>query len=295
MEGRLGSAMPPSAGRRRLRTVLRREREAANMTQDHVAIAMDWSLSKVIRIESGAVNISTNDLRALLDLYSVDAPGRRAELIEMARAARRPPWWAEYRDVMTPAVTYYVELEASAAELRFFNNTLIPGLFQTEAYARAAILSSAPTGVSKQTIDEYLAVRMRRQVETLDQAVPPRIMVVLDEAAIRRQVGGASVLSKQLNHLIQLAHRPDLTIKVVTFASGAHAGPAGPYIIMDFSDPEEEKPVLFSEGAFHDELARERSDVIANYRQSFERLSAAAMDSDASIAFIRSAIDDLWR
>jgi transcriptional regulator with XRE-family HTH domain len=289
------STTPPSAGRRRLRTVLRRERESANMTQDQVAIAMDWSLSKVIRIEAGNVNISPSDLRLLLDLYDVSAPDVRKDLIELARAARRPPWWAEYRETMSQALVYYVGLEPEAEELRIFNNSLMPGLVQTKAYARAAIVGSVPRPLTDDDVTARVAVRMRRQTEIFDQPSPPRLIIALDETVVRRQVGGAQVLSRQLLHLTQLAQRPHVTVRLVTFASGAHTGTYGPYILMDFADPEVNKPLLFSEGAFDDSLVRERPEVIANYRKSFERLSEVALDPDASVAFIRKAIDDLWR
>lgn len=291
----MSTTMPPSAGRRRLRTILRREREAANMTQDQVSIAMDWSLSKVIRIETGAVNISTNDLRALLDLYRVSASDLRNDLIELAKTARRPPWWTEFRDTLSTAMVYYIGLEPNAAEIQFFNNALVPGLLQTEDYARAAIHGSAPDELGEDRMEILLAVRMRRQVEVFGRPDPPQLTVVLDEAALRRQIGGPEILSKQLGHLLQLASRPHVTVQVIPFASGAHTGTFGPYIILNFLSPEFDKPVLFSEGAFDDDLVRERPEVIENYRRSFDRVAASALDAEASVEFIRRTIAELWQ
>jgi transcriptional regulator with XRE-family HTH domain len=288
------STPAPSVDRRRLRTILRREREKAQMTQDQVAIAMDWSLSKIIRIESGIVNISTNDLRALLDLYAV-ATTTKDELIELARAARRPPWWAEYRDSMSPQLVSYIGLEPHAAELHFFHNTLIPGILQTRAYAYAAIHGSAPEALDPAVADLQLEVRVRRQAEFFDQPSPPRLVVVLDEAAIRRQVGGPATLAKQLNHLIDLSHRPDVTIRIIPFTHGAHAGAFGPYIIMDFADPQSEPSVLFTEGASEEGMVREKPEVIDVYRRSFDQLSDSSLDPVKSIEFIGRVRDELWR
>jgi transcriptional regulator with XRE-family HTH domain len=275
--------------RRRLRTVLRTARERARMTQEQVATAMDWSPSKIIRIESGMVSISTNDLRALLDLYDVATPEQRSDLIVLARTARRPPWWAEYRDSLSRAFIYYIGLEPNAAELRFFNGTLIPGLLQTEAYATAALAGSAPREISEADAGYRLKVRMTRQVEFFDQERPPRLTVVLDEAALRRRVGGDDIMRDQLGRLVEIAELPHVTIRVIPFWHGAHSGTFGPYVIMDFHDPAAEPPVLFLEGALDDELVREKPDVVEKYREAFRRLTVAALDPEETIAIIRRA------
>jgi transcriptional regulator with XRE-family HTH domain len=282
----------PSADRRRLRTILRREREGVHMTQDQVAIAMDWSLSKVIRIESGSVSISTNDLRALLDLYQVNVPRQREELIGLARAARRPPWWAEYRDSLSPAFVYYIGLEPSAAHLRFFNNTIVPGLIQTRDYATAAIIGSAPEELKPETLETRLAVRMRRQQELFGAPTPPELTVVLDEAAVRRQVGGPAVLRGQLAHLIELAPLPNVALHVIPFERGAHPGTFGPYIIMDFPDPDVEAPVLLHDGAF-DDMIREKPEAISTYRRSFDLIRAVALDPAETVDFLAAIRDSL--
>jgi transcriptional regulator with XRE-family HTH domain len=287
--------MPTPAGsvdRRRLRTVLRRERETARLTQDQVAAAMDWSLSKIIRIESGTVSISTTDLRALLDLYDVSTPEQKSELVALARSARRPPWWAAFRDFLTPAFVYYIGLEPNAAELSFFSSTLLPGILQTDEYARAALVASAPD-LDDSMIQMRLNVRLKRQSELFDQPSPPRLSVVLDEAAVRRQVGGSQVLRQQLEHLTEIAHRPYVRLRVVPFASGAHAGTFGPYVLMDFPDPVTDPPVLFHEGALEDEMVREKPGVVETYRRSFAHLRSTALEPAPSLEFIRRAMDDL--
>jgi len=279
--------------RRRLRTVLRTAREQARMTQEQVAAAMDWSPSKIIRIESGSVSISTNDLRALLELYDVATPEQRSDLIVLARTSRRPPWWAEYRDSLSRAFIYYIGLEPNAAELRFFNGTLIPGLLQTEDYAAAALTGSAPRVISAEAAAQRLSVRMIRQVEFFEQDEPPLLTVVLDEAALRRRVGGDDVMRDQLGRLAEIAGQPRVTVRVIPFTRGAHSGTFGPYVIMDFPDPEAEPPVLFLEGALDDELVREKPHVVEKYREAFQRLTDAALDPVETIEIIRRAAAEI--
>lgn len=281
----------PSVDRRRLRTILRHERDLAKMTQDQVATAMDWSLSKVIRIESGAVKISTNDLRALLDLYRM-SPERANELLELARAARKPPWWTEYREHLSPSFVYYLGLEPDAAEVRTFHSTIIPGIVQTGAYARATIAGTALEPLSSETMERRFKVRMRRQSEFFGQANHPRLHVVLDESAIRRLVGDTQVMREQLLHLVGLANDPQVTIQVIPFAHGIHVGTSGPYIIIDFPDPEA-VPVLYLEGAFDDETVKEKPEAIETYRRSFRQLQASALDPAQSIEFIRQVAEGL--
>jgi transcriptional regulator with XRE-family HTH domain len=279
--------------RRRLRNVLRTAREQARMTQEQVATAMDWSPSKIIRIESGMVNISTNDLRALLDLYNVATPEQRSDLIVLARTARRPPWWAEYRDSLSRPFIYYIGLEPNARELRFYNAIMVPGLLQTEAYARAALIGSAPREISDENAAFRLKVRMTRQDEFFGQNRPPELTVVLDEAALRRRVGGDEIMREQLGRLAELAALPHVKIHVIPFTHGAHSGTFGPYVIMDFPDPAAEPPVLFLEGALDDELVREKPHVVAKYREAFRRLMLAALDPDETVGMIRRAAAEI--
>ena len=188
----------PTVGRRRLRTVLRRAREAAGLTQEQVAAAMDWSLSKLIRIEAGTVSISTNDVKALSQHYHLDDPQQVRDLVELARLSRRRPWWAAYRDAVPASFAAFIGLEAEADGLQFFQAVGMPGLLQTERYARA-IVAASPSSTSGADSDKALTVelRLRRQREVLGRAVPPRIEAVLDEAALRRQLGGRACLRGQ--------------------------------------------------------------------------------------------------
>jgi hypothetical protein len=252
---------------------------------------MEWSQSKIIRIESGSVSISVTDLRALLALYHVADQQRVDELLALARAARRRTWLAPYRDLLSPAFATYVELEADTSVMRHFHATLVPGILQTPEYASACIVESMSAIDRQAGSSLFLEIRLRRQREVFDQDSPPDLVLVLDEAVLRREIGGRSVMAAQLKHLIDLATRPHVEILVIPFSSGAHAGVFGPFVIMDFADPED-KPVLYREGAFMDELVRDRSDLIGTYRETFDHLVATALDEAESLAFIRRVAEE---
>ena len=204
----------PAIHRRRLRTEVRNARETAGMTQRDVAKAMDWSQSKLIRIESGQVNISTNDLRALLAHYGVD-PTRINALVAVARAAREPGRWSIYRDVVTPEFIAFLGCESSASIIRSFEPFLIPGLLQTEEYART-VLSSLVEAENRHKVDSLVDLRIERQ-ELLVRQPAPNLHFIMDEAVIRRVIGGRDVMRRQLRHLQELAEYPEITIRVIPF------------------------------------------------------------------------------
>lgn len=279
----------PSVERRRLRSILRRERDALGLTQDQVATAMEWSLSKVIRIESGSVSITTNDLKALLDLYGVK---EKAPLLELARAARKAPWWNDYRDDLAAPFVYFLGLEGNAARMQHFHPSLVPGILQTAGYAREVFERYEPDPISSETLDRRVELRMRRLNEFLNQHPAPAMEVILDEAVVRRMVGGAEVMKCQLDHLYELSTRPEVSIQVLPFSKGAHPGGSGTFIIMDFAD-EDAAPVIYLEGAFHDQVVREKPEVLEVYRKVFARLQAMALSPDESAEFIRRVASDL--
>lgn len=282
------AASAPSIERRRLRAILRRERDTVGMTQDQVAAAMEWSLSKVVRIESGAVSITTNDLKALLDLYRVDD---KDALLDLARAARKPPWWSGYRDQLTSAFVYFVGLESNAARMQHFHPSLVPGILQTEAYAREVLKQYAVSPLVPEGLDQRVEVRMRRLDEFLKQTPPPSMEVILDEAVVRRLVGGPAVMKDQLEHLLRLGSRIKLTIQVLPFSRGAHPGNSS-IIIMDFDD-EDVTPVVYLEGVFHDEMVKEKPEVLETYREVFARLRSLALSPDESAELIRRVASEL--
>lgn len=240
--------------RRRLRNELRKAREQAAMTQRDVAKAMDWSLSKLIRIETGTVNISTNDLRMLLALYAME-PDRITALVDLAKAAREVPRWNIYRDVVSAEHIAFLGYESSASVIRNYEPQLVPGLLQTEDYAREVMRTLAPDDA--QRADALIDLRMHRQ-QILDRENPPELHFIMDEAVLYRMVGGLRVTRQQLLRLRELADHPHVTMRVVPFTAGLYRLTRGPYVLFEFPDPEDEY-VLYLESAHGHDIIRENS------------------------------------
>jgi transcriptional regulator with XRE-family HTH domain len=280
---------PPSplVQRRRLRTELRRARAEARKTQDQVATAMDWSLSKVIRIETGAVGISTNDLRALLNLYAVHDADQTEELIELARASRQTSWLSRYRADITPQYLQYVEYEEAASVLRMYDPLLLPGLLQTQGYAAAVLRTLADPGTSAEVVRNRIEIRLTRQ-RLLEQVTPPALICVLDESVISRIVGEQEVAPDQLARLIELASRPNITIQIVPFTAGLHRGLLEPFIILEFPDPED-GDVLYLESSRDAIFSHDEDGEISGYREVFEQLRNISFSRADTLDYLRNA------
>lgn len=222
----------PVAAQRRLRVELRHLRERQHLTQQQVADALEISLSKVIRMENGIVHIQRNDLDALLRLYEVTEKKQIEDLLAIARASRQEAWWDRYRSEYNRRFITTIGLEASASIIRQFQLLLIPGLLQTEDYART-IIGTYDTG--EDGINLGVRVRMERQ-QLLDADLGQKLFFIVDEAAIRRQVGGPSVMREQLVRLKELNRRPNISIQVIPFSKGAYLGIRGSFKIFEFDD-----------------------------------------------------------
>jgi transcriptional regulator with XRE-family HTH domain len=276
---------PPALHRRRLRTELREARQETDLTQQEVASAMDWSLSKVIRIESGAVSITTNDLKALLQFYNIVDQRRIEELITLARAARRSSWLSRYRESLPPRFFQYVEYENSASIIRTFEPMAVPGLLQTRQYA-TDIMQKFGLNESPDALNNRIEVRMKRQ-ELLEQSGPPQYFALLDEAVIRRLMGEPSLLKEQIKKLINLAQRPNMTIEIVPFSAGIHAGLVQTFVILEFSHPED-NDLLYLESASREVvLSREEAGDISEHREVFEQLRALSFGPEGSLDYMR--------
>jgi hypothetical protein len=244
---------------------------------------MDWSLSKLIRIEAGSVSISTNDVKALLGHYRMTDPQQIDELVELARVSRRRTWWSQYRDTLPSAYVSYIGLETEASGLSFFQPSGIPGLLQTETYARGAVTAASTTvgaTIDEAEIEVRHAIRMRRQQEVLDRPDRPTIDVVLDEAALHRQTGGPDTLREQLEHLVRVGQMPRVTIRVLPFTAGDYA-PQGPFIILHFPD-EDDADVVYLEGVLAQDVVDRPAEVTA-YQQMFERLREMSLAPEESL------------
>ena len=280
----------PAVQRRRLRTELRRARQQAGLTQDQVAEAMEWSLSKVIRIEAGTVGISANDLKVLLGYYKIVDDDQVASLLALARAGRERPWQSVYRDAVSPRLLQFIEFEAAASISRNFQPLVVPGLLQTEEYARV-IFRQFSEDVPDKRIDAQVEVRMRRQ-ELLDRDDSPLLFFILDEAATRRLIGGRDVMRRQLRRLTEMAARPHVTVEVVPFSAGAHPGLQGSFVIQEFPDPADDD-VLYLESPQGEVISRDDPDLILHYREVFEDLRHLSLGPEGSLTFLDKLADDM--
>ncbi|ADP78724.1 helix-turn-helix domain-containing protein [Pseudofrankia inefficax] len=247
----------PAVQRRRLRSELRKAREAAGKTQKAVAEEMDWSPSKLIRIETGLVNISTNDLRALLQSYDVSAD-RIPGLIETAKAAREQTPWNAYRGVASPELIAFLGYESSASIIRYFEPVLVPGLLQTEEYARVVISTILEQPPESQDVNDLVELRVDRQERVLHGGSPPECHFLLDEPVILRAVGGKDVMRRQLRHLREQMEQSNITVRVVPLSYGLYEHVRVPYTLLEFPDPADED-VLYLEDAVDELIVRENS------------------------------------
>jgi hypothetical protein len=251
---------------------------------------MDWSLSKVIRIEVGSVGISTNDLKALLRHYKIVDPDRTQELVALARAARERSWWSKYRDVAPPGLFQLIGYESATSTLRNFEPLIVPDLLQTEEYARATI-----RGLVDRTpgdlVDTQTEIRMRRQA-LVDRSDPPLLFFVLDEAVVRRLVGGAGVMRRQVHRLIEMADRPHVTIEIVPFSAGIHPGLNGSFVLLEFPDAEDDD-VLYLENHGGTQISRDIQEEIVTYREAYEHLRRVSLGPEDSISYLAKMADEI--
>jgi transcriptional regulator with XRE-family HTH domain len=263
------------AARRELAGELRRLRGARRGAE--VAAALGWSESKLSRIETARTGISDADLERLLRAYG-STPLDRSRLRELASRGRARVWWAPYRSSVAERYDEYVALEAEAAVMSEWEAQVVPGLLQTDEYARAVIEVGA--GVrDAETIQRRTALRMARQ-SVLTRDPPPRLRVVLDESALHRAVGGAGVLRRQVSRLYDASHRPGVELRVLPFAAGAHAALGEAFVIFEFEDAER-PPVVHSEDLVGGQLRSKAADVLI-YREAFADLCRRALSIEAT-------------
>ncbi|MFE6328951.1 helix-turn-helix domain-containing protein [Streptomyces sp. NPDC057838] len=227
----------PMFYRQHLSSQLQAARKRAGYSQPDVARETGWSLSKVMRLESGRVKISMTDLKALISYYDL-SPENAADLRRAAEEARRQPWWYDYRSLLSEAFQSYLGYEASAAVIRNFEALYVPGLLQSESYARAVLQQSV---VPEK--DELLDLRMKRQERMLREDAETELRFLIDEAALRRVVGSRALMQEQIEHLESVSLLDHVSIGVVPFASGLYPLLRSPYVIFEFARPEQERLV----------------------------------------------------
>jgi transcriptional regulator with XRE-family HTH domain len=275
----------PTLRRRRLGAELKRCREAAGLTQENVSRHFEWHAAKVTRIETARVTVTARDVRDLLSLYGVTDPDYREALVELARQSRERTWWTDYRDIMRPGA--YVGLEDGATSMRSWEPVILPGLLQTEAYMRALIQAGRSTDAPG-VIDRRIALRRQRQERRLGGARPLTLHAVIDESVVRRVIGGPDVMNKQLEHLIETAQLPNVTLQILPFDAGEHPFLGGSAALLEFPETTH-LDVVYLEGLAGDYYEEQPSEV-ARYRDELQRLSGTALDPRMTIKMIESLL-----
>jgi transcriptional regulator with XRE-family HTH domain len=284
----MAASPSPTVRRKRLGIELRRLREQASLTCEEVGQRLDCSGTRISRMETGRISVRPGDARELLEIYGVT--GAEADsLVQLAREARQKGWWHTYGQVLPPWFEAYVGLEAAAVRFRDFQSMVMPGLLQTEDYARA-VLRAAPNAGSAEDIDRQVALRMERQA-TLGQADPPDLWVVLSGNIIRVHVGGPAVMRAQLRRLIDVAERSNVTLQVLPFTTAAHVQPISPFTILDFPDAADPTVVYLEH--LTGSLFLEAAEEVRRYTVVFDHLRAEALGTAPSIDLIARVAAEL--
>jgi transcriptional regulator with XRE-family HTH domain len=278
----------PMMLRRRLRTELRNARLKTSLTQEQVAKAMVWSLSKMIRIETAQTGISVNDLKALLLLYGITDKDRIAELVDLAQAARQAPWWRPYAEFAPPGLLQLIDVESAASSISQFETMFVPGILQIEEYASAILEAFYDEKASDERVAALIDLRTRRR-SLLTRENAPKFSFVLDESVIQRLVGSPAIMNRQLRYLVDVTKLENVTIRLVPFTAGLHPGMKGPFEVVQFEDTPDESVVFVEEprGDFISDNPRETQ----GYLDNFERIAEKALAPSDSVDLLRAAAD----
>ncbi|SMF49801.1 helix-turn-helix transcriptional regulator [Streptomyces sp. Amel2xC10] len=273
----------PAVRRRKLGAELRTLRTRAGLTSGEAARLVGWHQSKVSRIETGTSGAKPADVRLLLDAYGVTDPRLRELMLALAGAdggeGERDHWWHAYRGILPPAYRDFISLESQATAMRTLETTVVPGLLQTPGYARA-VTRAAVEGVDEAQLDRLVEVRLARQ-DVLHGSPPMELNAVLDEAVLRRQVGGREVMAEQLHRLVEAARLPHVRLQVLPFAAGAHIGVTGSFVIFSFSSASDLDVVVLDH--LTSSLYLERKEDLEAYTEAFNALRAHALSPEDTL------------
>jgi transcriptional regulator with XRE-family HTH domain len=280
----------PTVRHKRLTSELRRLRVDSGLTRDDVAGRLDWHPTKITRIETGQwTRLNLRDVRDLLDIYGLtDEPAREA-LLQLARESRQKGWWHTYGDVLPSEYTHFIGLETEAASVRTYQQVLVPGLLQTQAYTRAVVEAFRPTDTSD-GIDRRTTVRHERQRRVLEER-SLQFSAVLGEGVVHQRVGEPAVMAEQLEFLASAGELPNVMVQVLPYAAGAHGAMTGSFSILGFHEPIDPDVVYLENMA--SALFLEEADDIASYVQVFDYLRAAALSPRDSGDMLRTAAEEL--
>ncbi len=269
---------------------LRKLREAAGITPDRAGYEIRASRSKISRVEHGRVSFKERDVSDLLTLYGVTDENERRRMLNLAQHANSQGWWSRYDDVLPDWFETYVGLEQATSLIRTYELQFVPGLFQTEDYARAVTVlghRSAPA----HEIERRVSLRLQRQQILARQDATPRVWAVIDESALRRPLGGRDAMRAQLAHLIELTELPQVTLQVMPFDRGGHSAAGGSFSILRFAEPELPDIVYIEQltGA----LYLDRLEEADHYREVMNSLSAEADTPVESAELLKRLINEI--
>ncbi|MGA6164754.1 helix-turn-helix domain-containing protein [Amycolatopsis magusensis] len=261
--------------------MLRQERDSKGYTQRDVADALDWSPSKLIRIEKGTVGISVTDLKALLLHYDITERDRVDQLVDMVKAGRKPAWWHQYRDVYPQQFINFIGLESSSIRIRQFQGLIVPGTLQTPEYA-AAIMRAY--GSQESRIERGVEVRMQRREELL-RSGGPELSYIIDESALLRQVGNAGVMAGQVRQLMELSAYKQMHIQVMPFSAGPNSAMVSSFIVLELSEEQDDYAMML-ETPDGNVLIEEPNEQTKRYMKFFTELRDKALSEDDTQVFL---------
>jgi len=268
----------PTVLRILLGSQLRKLREEKGISRDDAGYKIRASGSKISRLELGRVGFKLRDVEDLLTLYGVTDKRTRTALVSLARQANTPGWWHKYGDVLPDWFQVYVGLEEAVTLIRTYEVQFVPGLLQTEEYVRA--VAAGPTSASQEEIERRVRLRMTRQA-LLTRPNAPKLWAVIDEAALRRPVGGREVMRGQIERLIEATKQPNVTLQVLPFSAGSHSGEAGAFTVLRFPDPE--LPDIIYLEQLTSALYLDKQDDAERYLEAMERLCIESEKPEQSV------------
>ncbi|MFG2077819.1 helix-turn-helix domain-containing protein [Nonomuraea maritima] len=274
----------PTALRILLGSQLRKLREARNVTREEAGHLIRGSESKISRMELGRVGFKERDVADLLTLYGVIDQQARAAVLDLVATANEPGWWHRFNDVLPTWFQAYVGLEEAAIRIRTYEVQFVPGLLQTKEYARA-VVTAGGAGIGAEEIARRVDLRLERQ-RILDRPDGPVFWAVIDEAALRRPIGGVEVMRAQIEHLIDLMRQERITIQVMPFSYGGHSAEGGAFSILRF--PDRDLPDVVYVEQLASALYLDKREDADRYSEVMERLCAVSTTPDETIDLLRA-------
>lgn len=278
----------PTALRILLGSQLRRLRETKGLSREEAGHLIRGSESKISRMELGRVGLRERDVADLLTFYGVEDEAARSAVMDLLLRANEPGWWHRFNDLLPSWFQTYVGLEEAASRIRTYEVQFVPGLLQTEEYAKA-VITAGSAGVAPQEIIRRVDLRMERQ-QVLDRADGPFFWAVIDEAALRRPIGGSEVMRAQLEHLLDLMRQPNITIQVMPFSFGGHSAEGGAFSVLRFQDQELPDVVYVEQLA--SALYLDKREEVDRYSEVMERLCAVSTTPGETTDILRRIIKE---